>query len=57
MSGEAARGLMAAPLPALSRLTKDYAASDTWFSSVPGKTKHGRLFSHAANSNDSLTQM
>ncbi|MGA8090511.1 MAG: alkaline phosphatase family protein [Terracidiphilus sp.] len=43
-------------LPVLSKLAKEYAVCDRWFSSVPGSTIPNRLFAHAASSGGSATQ-
>ncbi|MGA8430394.1 MAG: alkaline phosphatase family protein [Candidatus Sulfotelmatobacter sp.] len=43
-------------LPVLSTLAQQYAVCDRWFSSVPGPTIPNRLFTHAAQSEGSLTQ-
>jgi phospholipase C len=43
-------------LPILSTLAQQYAICDHWFSSVPGSTIPNRLFTHAAQSDGSLTQ-
>ena len=37
-------------LPVLSRLAREYAVCDAWYSSVPGPTWPNRLFAHAATS-------
>lgn len=43
-------------LPILSTLAQQFAICDHWFSSVPGSTIPNRLFTHAAQSDGSLTQ-
>jgi phospholipase C len=41
-------------LPVLSRLAREYAVCDRWFSSIPGPTLPNRVFAHAGTSRGRL---